>query len=123
MQVDDLRRYWLEAKNQSNRDLAERKINLYSNLEYAAATIFCLVTIWRFSIELFKEKNKLGSKFSFMKFLLGLNVTDKLYGVPDLVADGRCKKDVLKNLKKEVDQGINNSPWRKLRIKISKMLN
>ena len=124
MQIDNMRSYWIGARNQMNRDKADRMITIYSNLESVTAIIFCSITAWRFGIEYFKEKNKLGSKFSFIKFLLGIDTGDKVVVKGSLTREqGRCKEDVKSKLKKEVDKGIKNSSWRKFKVNVTKMLN
>jgi len=117
--IDLQRDYWKKTINQNNQYLADKKVNMYTTLESIIVVLFLSITFWRFGIELLKEMNKRKDKFSFTDFFLGFNKKDKDVGKDTMTYrdQGRCKNEVVKRLKKEINEGVKNSPWYKFRKK------
>lgn len=113
------RDYWIKTIDQNNQYLADKKVRMYTILESIIVTLFLSITFWRFGIELLKEMNKRKDKFNFIDFFLGFDKKDKDVAIDTMTYrdQGRCKNDVIKKLKKEIKEGIKNSPWHKFRMK------
>ena len=113
--IDLQRNYWLQTVDQDNQYLADKKVHMYSIAESIVVILFLSITFWRFGIELLKEINKKKDKFNFIHFFLGFDRKDKNIArdTMEYKDGGRCKEKVVKRLKKEIKEGIKNSPWHK----------
>lgn len=121
--LDQHRRYWIETKTTRHENKARKKANNYAKIEYILVILFFIITFWRFNIETWKEKKRLGDKFSFIKFFMGTNTIDeKKQNYASNRSEGRCKKYINKEIIKEINEGIKNSIWTKFKNKIKKML-
>ena len=114
--LEQHRTFWLQSKSETNMDMAEKRINLYETIEYILVLLFSFITIWRFGVETTREKKRLGNKFSFIKFFLGMTTVDKKNQQYALNrSEGKCKNHINKKLIKEINKGIKNSPWTKFK--------
>lgn len=124
--IDNMRQYWEKTNVGVYTEKNKTSVKFYTRVEIISIIIVLVTIVVRFIIEIVNEKNNLKGKFNFISFFLGLDTIGKVRKQGNtnnlFKISGKCRDDYIKDIDKQLKNGIKNSYWTKAKEKINKIL-
>jgi len=120
--LDINKHYWISKGKKTFGSKEKDNANWYRNLESIVISGLIVTIIIGFVKQFYIQKKALKNNFNFLKFLFGTGIEDKELTKLSEETKGHCKIKAFKNFDKEVNEGIKNSLWTKIKKYMKKKM-
>ena len=112
--LDINRIYWKNRNENIFGSISYENEKFYENIELFTLVVVIIIVIFRFIIEVIKQRTEIGSKFNLLKFIFGIDDMNKKLTLERIKkSEHFCKKSAFAKFDKEVKIGRKKSLYTK----------